>query len=361
MRYERANVQRMSGYAPGEQPASRDVVKLNTNESPYPPSPRALEALASVSAEALRRYPDPRADGLRDAIAGVHGLSREHVLVTNGGDELLRLLITTFVEVGSPVGVTTPSYSLYPVLAEIHGSPVASVSLEDDFGLPEGLARGWNEAGARLGFIVDPHAPSGALVPLERVARLADAFRGVLVVDEAYVDFVDPERAHSLIELVRTRPNVVLLRTFSKGYGLAGLRCGYGLGAPGLIAPMLDKTKDSYNVDAVTQPVATAAILDQAYARETWARVRGDRATLTAELRSLGFEVPDSQTNFVLARIHARAHGVSAKSIYELLKARHLYVRWFDQDRLRDRLRITVGTADQNARLVAALRELLDA
>jgi histidinol-phosphate aminotransferase len=357
MAHERANIAAMHGYVPGKQPQSGDTIKLNTNENPYPPCAAVLEALRAIPADALRRYPPPAADELRAAAASLHGVAPDQVVAVNGGDELLRLAFTTFVEPGAPIGLCEPSYSLYPVLAEIHGSPVVRAELERDWSLPSDLGARMRRAGVKLLLLVNPHAPSGKLTAPERLAEIAGEIDGVLLVDEAYVDFVDPELGHDVVPLLAGCDNVLVLRTFSKGYSLAGLRAGYGLGAASLIAPLLWKTRDSYNLDAVAQRLATVALQHRSEAAETWRRVRAERGRLTRELRALGFaEACDSQANFVLANVPAAA---SAAELLRELEQRGVLVRWFDAARLRDALRITVGTAEQNDRLIAALRELI--
>jgi len=359
MGYERARIAAMHGYVPGKQPTSPDVIKLNTNENPYPPSPAVMHAIHAVLPEALRKYPSPAADGFRAVAAkvhGVHGLGLDNVVAVNGGDELLRMAIATFVEPGERIGTIEPSYSLYPVLAEAHGSPVFSVDLNDDFSLPDDVAERMNAAGVKLLFVVCPHAPSGQLTTVAELSRVASAFKGVVLVDEAYIDFVDPALGHDATELVKKHDNVLLLRTMSKGYSLAGLRFGYGLGAESLIAPMLWKTRDSYNVDALAQAAATAALEDREYARTTWERVRSERARLHGALVALGFRVHPSQSNFVLAHVPL---GKSARGLRDQLEQRGLLVRYFDAPRIDDALRITVGTDAQNNRLLAELSALL--
>ncbi len=358
MSYERAHIRKMQGYVPGKQPTDPAAIKLNTNENPYPPSPAVIEALGAISADSLRKYPPPLADPLREVIAELHGVAVDQVMAVNGGDELLRLAVTTFVEPGQPIGVLEPSYSLYPVLAQLHGCPVVPIPLEGDWSVPEDAPQRFYDARVPLTFLVNPHAPSGTLVPVDRVRALANTVQGVLLVDEAYVDFVDPALGHDVVALVRELPNLVLLRTLSKGYSLAGLRCGYALGAREVIAPMLTKSRDSYNVDLVAQRLAAAALGDQAYARETWRKVREERARLRESLRAMGFESPASQSNFLLVSV---AGGASrARDLHEGLETRGLLVRYFGDDpRLADKLRITVGTPDQNRRLVDGLRDLL--
>ena len=357
MSYERDTIRRMAGYAPGEQPTNPGVIKLNTNENPWPPSPRVVDALTDMHAESLRRYPSPTAAAFLAEAASLHGVDADQLVATNGGDELLRLAITTFVPPGSPIGITEPSYSLYPVLAAIHDSPVHRVTLDDSWSLPAGFTDELNAAGVPLTLLVNPHAPSGRLLDAATIASLASALDGVLLVDEAYVDFADP--GHDVVSLIARHDNLMILRTLSKGYSLAGLRLGYGIGPAGLIRPIAAKTRDSYSVDAVADRLGAAALADQATARASWAAVRRERQRLTETLRGWGFEVPDSQTNFCLARIPDDA-PVSAAALHAGLKADGILVRHFDTPRLADQLRISVGTPEQNDALLESLRVRLN-
>lgn len=354
--YERPNIAQMQGYASGEQPEDGRSIKLNTNENPYPPSPRVAAALASFATEQLRIYPQPDARLLRQAIAEHHNVSVDNVVITHAGDEALRLAITTFVPPDGTVASTEPTYSLYPVLAQIQGASMSTHALSADWSLPSDFAVKVNAAGAQLTCVVNPHAPSGHFTAIERLRELASDLTGVLLVDEAYADFVDIQGTADATDLVRERDDVLILRTFSKGYSLAGLRLGYLLGHPSLIQPILEKTRDSYNVDAISQAVGLASIQDQDYAQQTWAAVRKDREVLATGLHALGFSVAASQTNFLLARVPADA---DAESLYEKLKASGILVRYFATPRLRDSLRITVGTPEQNAQLLSLLETLL--
>lgn len=360
MSYERESVRRMTGYTPGEQPRVDSVIKLNTNENPFPPSDAVMAALRDMPADALRRYPSPTSMDLRETAARIHGVEPENIVATNGGDELLRLAITTFVEPGAPIGVAEPSYSLYPVLAAVNGSEVVRVPLDDDWRPRPWFADEMNRQEVNLTFLVNPHAPSGTLLAAEEVAAIADRLDGVLLVDEAYVDFVDPDQGHDLLPLIREFDNLLFLRTFSKGYSLAGLRLGYGIGAANLIDPIAGKTRDSYSVDAVAERLGIAALQDRRYAQSTWSAVRTERARLARAVGELGLSAPRSETNFLLARVPETA-ALDAPALFQALKDRRIYVRHFDQDRLRDRLRISIGTREQNDRLIAALRELLGA
>jgi histidinol-phosphate aminotransferase len=220
--------------------------------------------------------------------------------------------------------------------------------------MPADTAQRWNDANVKLAFVVNPHAPSGRLLAVSELLALAHAFNGVLLVDEAYVDFVDPELGHDAVQLVHECDNVVLLRTLSKGYSLAGMRFGYALADSGLITPMLTKTRDSYNVDAVSQAVARAALENREDAAKTWALVRNERARVARELALLGFSVAPSQSNFLLAAVPDRFG--TAKNLEKLLESRGVLVRYFDQARLRDKLRITIGSFEENESLLRELR-----
>lgn len=334
----------MAPYVPGEQPgAGEKVIKLNTNENPFPPSPRVLEAIRTVDPDVLRRYPSPKADAFRAVAAAVHGVTPDMVLAGNGSDEILAIVMRTFVGPGDVLAYPDPTYSLYPVLADEGENRVRTVAWAPGFDLPiEALLK----TSPRAIFFANPNAPTGTLVKKSRVRELARAFDGLVLVDEAYVDFAD----ESCLDLVHELPNVLLCRTFSKGYSLAGLRFGYAIAAPAVVAEML-KVKDSYNCDAVAILAATAALEDQAYARKTWQAVRSERTRLAAELVERGFEVTPSQANFVFARC---PRG-NAAEIYLALKRQGILVRFFDKPGLADKLRITVGTAEQNDAVLEAL------
>ncbi len=357
--FERAHIREIEGYVPGIQP-SASAIKLNTNENPYPPSPRVMAALREISPAMLQRYPDPLAKAFRTVAARIHRLSADEVIATNAGDELLRLALNTFVDPGRSVGIVTPSYGLYSVLAALHQAPLSEVALTEAWQLPEGTAERWNEDGAQIAILTNPHAPTGTLVPFKMIERLAAAFQGVLVIDEAYVDFIDPALDHDATTLVRQYPNVLLLRTMSKAYSLAGLRLGYGLGDPALIEPMLAKTKDSYNVDAIAQLIGAAALEDGDYARSTWQEVRLERTRVANELAQSGFSPFASQTNFILVPLAQPYAKCSAAVAYRKLIERNIYVRWFDAPRLRDKLRITIGTRQENEIFLSALRDVVN-
>jgi histidinol-phosphate aminotransferase len=346
MGYFRENIDRAEGYQPGFQPKRTDVVKLNTNENPYPPSPAVVKALAQIQAEQVRRYPDPVGSTFREAAAKVNGVSPEHIICCNGGDELLKIAMQAFCDESRPVAYPIPTYSLYPVLANLQNCGAIEVPFESEFDLPDELAG----TGAALTIVCNPNAPTGSFVNVDEMASLAGELAGVLLIDEAYVDFAEDNCAG----LVKDFDNVIILRSMSKGYSLAGIRFGYGIARPALIKGLM-KVKDSYNVDSVAIAAATAAIKDRNYFTETIQKVKAERERLTEQLRGLGFDVPDSSANFILAR----CSNTSAVEVYEKLVKRNIYVRYFAYPKLEDKLRITVGTTAQNDKLISALKEIL--
>jgi len=356
MSFERKNIEKMQGYAPGEQTGAADTIKLNTNENPYPPSPKVAKALKSVDVATLRRYPSPMADSFREAASRLHNIRAEQIIPTNGGDELLRLVLTTYVEQQDTIVVCKPSYSLYPVLAEIQGCRLEEISLNDDWCMPEDFLQQLNKSAAKLLILVNPNAPTGALLPTDYLAKIAKNFSGLLLIDEAYVDFVDPELNYDSISLINSHDNILILRTLSKAYSLAGLRFGYGIGAKSLIDPMMFKTRDSYNTDHIAQILATAALDSFEYAQENCERIRQSREQLRADLREIGLSSPTSQSNFILCQV---PESIGAENLYRQLKQRNILLRYFDQDRLRDKLRISIGTDAENAALVAAIKDLI--
>jgi len=346
MDYFRANIEAASGYEPGFQPQGLDVVKLNTNENPYPPSPEVLKSLAGIEAEQLRRYPDPLGNRFRDAAAELNGVERENIICCNGGDDLLRIAVQCFCDEKRLLAYPVPTYSLYPVLGSLQNCKTIEVRFDKRFNLPGKLAA----TNATLTIVCNPNAPSGTIIPCDELAKLAGAIRGVLLIDEAYVDFAED----NCVSLAKRFSNVIILRSMSKGYSLAGLRFGYGIADKSLIAGLM-KAKDSYNVNSVSVAAATVAIKDQGYFRKNIEKVVKQRRRLRQELEELGFEMLPSSTNFILVR-HKQAEAVE---IHKELMQKSIYVRYFDYPGLRDKLRITVGAKKQNDRLVASLVEIL--
>jgi len=332
--YFRSNIQAMSGYVPGEQPRDDGFIKLNTNENPYPPSPKVYAALRKAIGASLRLYPQPMSDSLCAAAAAAYGVDKDNITGGNGSDELLSMLLRCCVGPGDRVAYPVPTYSLYDTLVEIQGGVAAHVPFPEDFSLPEELAR----QAAPLTFLCNPNAPSGTLVPLPEIVKLACAVAGILVVDEAYVDFAATEGA-SAVPLIRQLPNLIVLRTLSKSFSLAGMRIGLAFASAEIIAGM-NKVRDSYNLDRLSIAAGTAALEDMAWMKRNAGRIQRSRQRLAGGLKRLGYQVYPSHTNFVLARQRDK----NLKPVYEELKRRKILVRYFDTPGLRDCLRITVGT-----------------
>ena len=341
----RRSVQTLHAYVPGEQPRARRLVKLNTNENPYPPSPRVARALAKFDAEDLRRYPDPTCRGLRERVARLHGCAPDQVFVGNGSDEVLALCARAFVERGAEVGFFEPSYSLYPVLAAIEDVRTKPVRLTEDFGwaMPAGYR-------ASLFYLTQPNAPTSLPFPRAKVSAFCRAFRGVVLIDEAYADFADD----TYLDLALRRPNVLVSRTLSKSYSLAGLRLGYAVGAAPLIAA-LHKIKDSYNVSRLSQLLGEAALDDQRWMRRNVRRVVATRTRTARALQARGWTVCDAATNFLWARPPARA----AAEVFEALRAKGIFVRYFPGPLTGAFLRITIGTDAQMTTLLRALDRIV--
>ena len=349
MNYFRPAIARMQGYTPGEQPKpGTPIIKLNTNENPYPPSPKALEVLRNLDSEWLRRYPDPYARDFCRGISEALAVPADWIVVSNGSDDLLNILIRACAEGKErKVVYPMPSYVLYRTLSSLQAAEVVEVSYPPDYQLP--IAELVAADGA-VTLIATPNSPSGHLVPLDDLRQLASKVRGILAIDEAYVDFAD----YSAISLVREFDNVIILRTLSKGYSLAGLRLGFGIANLELIAGLF-KVKDSYNVDALAILVGTAAMKDQEYKNACAEKVKRSRGKLATDLRQIGFKVRDSQGNFLLVT----PPGDRAAAIYQSLKEQNILVRYFDLPGLRDKLRITIGTESQNYQLLQGIDSFL--
>jgi histidinol-phosphate aminotransferase len=343
--YFRDTIDALAPYVPGSQPAAGEqVIKLNTNEHPYPPSPRALEVLRSFDGGLLRLYPDPMASGFRRAAARLVGFDEDWILPGNGSDDLIMMICRAAAGGRRRIVYPVPTFTFYETQARIEAAGPTEVPFDDDYNLPiDALAA----AEGAVTFVANPNSPSGTAATTAELAELAGRLAGLLVIDEAYVDFADD----SAVALAR-RENVIVLRTLSKGYSLAGLRLGYAVARPAVLEGLV-KTKQIYNVGALAAAVGTAAVEDEAWHKANVAKVRASRARLAEGLEGLGWRVWPSQANFVLAR----PPGGEAEGVYEALKARGVLVRYFKRPRLEDKLRITVGTDEQNAALLAAVAE----
>ncbi|MCX7590020.1 MAG: histidinol-phosphate transaminase [Kiritimatiellae bacterium] len=343
----RRSVQDLAPYVPGEQPRSgrRHTIKLNANENPYPPSPRVLAALKSIKPVDLTRYPDPLSTGLRQRIARIHGCTAEEVFVGNGSDEILALCTRAFVEKNGTLGYFVPSYSLYPILADIAEVGKMAVWLGPDFHWVEP-----SPDGCSLFFVTNPNAPTGMLFPRAEVERFCRVFSGVVVVDEAYVDFA----RENLIDLALNLDNVLVVRTLSKSFSLAGVRVGYAVGHRDLIGALM-KIKDSFNVNVMSQRLALAALSDLPHMRRNVRRICRTREKLRQALEDLGWYVYPSEANFVLTR----PKDVPARQLFEQLRERGIFIRYFPGKATGDCVRITVGTDDEIGQLLKEVRTII--
>jgi len=339
-------IQTMQGYVPGKQPGAGSYIKLNTNENPYPPSPRVLAALREAVAPELRLYPDPVATQLRETAAALYGCEVDEVIAGNGSDDILTMLFRTFLNAGDVIATPAPSYTLYNVLSALQDATCQEIPMGPDYTLPEDL----DAHGAKVVIIVNPNAPTGVLHPQAALRAFLERTQAIVVIDEAYADFA----GESAIAMLKEFPHLIVIRTLSKSYSLAGMRLGLGFARREIIAEMM-KVKDSYNLDRLSIVAGCAALQDQAWLHETVGMIIRTRTWLRQELVALGLHIPPSRSNFVFPRI---PDGRAAE-VFEALEKRRILVRYFRGTLVKDSLRVTVGTDAEVETFVRALRELL--
>jgi histidinol-phosphate aminotransferase len=340
----RPEIERIAGYIPGEQPRAGKFIKLNTNENPYPCSPAVQRAIGAAIKTGLQRYPDPMATAFRARASELLGVAPDWILCGNGSDDILTIVTRAFVGQGDLLRLPYPSYILYKTLAHLQGAEAEEVHFRSDWTLGGDFAAPRERL--KLAFLPNPNSPSGTLVSPERVRELAGALPCPLLVDEAYADFADL----NCLSLVRENERIMVSRSLSKSYALAGLRFGYIVAQPQVIEQLI-KVKDSYNCDTLSIAGATAAIDDQAWLAENRAKILATRSRLNHRLRELGFEVVESQANFVWA-IHPRR---PANDLYEQLKAAQVLVRYMNYADWGDGIRISVGSDEQIDALLTLL------
>jgi histidinol-phosphate aminotransferase len=347
----RESIKKMAPYVPGEQPRpGQTLIKLNTNENPYPPSPRVRRAIAKVAGEALQLYPSPRADEFVATAARIYSIPAKMIVAGNGSDELLAMIFRATLGAGDSVAYAVPTYSLYDTLALVQEARILHFPLDSDFELPlEALAH----ARANLTIVCNPNSPSGSLTPARKIAALAKQLDDrLLVVDEAYVDFAD----ENSLPILKRHRNLLILRTLSKSYSMAGMRLGLCFAHPPVIEALM-KVKDSYNLSRVAQVAGAEALNDSAWMMKNVEKVKRTRSYAEAALRKLGFVVMPSQANFVLARMPGKDMAPVAKG----LKRAGILVRHFPTPLLRDALRISIGMPNEMKLLFDALEPLLNA
>ena len=354
-KYALAHIQRLHAYTPGFQPKGEEWVKINTNENPYSPSPMVEQAIRASAGEILRLYPDPLSWGVREEIASLHGLKTKNVIVGNGSDDVLNLLVRAFSTFEKKAGFAFPSYSLYPVLCGIQNSSTVEIAFDREMNLPLGAIV---DCGAQILFFTSPNAPTGVGFSNDSLRAILTGFDGIVVVDEAYADFAD----ENAVELLREFSNLVVTRTLSKSYALAGLRVGYALASPEVIEA-LDRVRDSYNVNRLSQVGAIAALKDQSYMKAIVGKIARTRDFYYKEFQELGWFTYQSQANMLFTE-PVKANGERGASVavelFEYLKARKILIRYFPGHALTESfLRISVGDEDQMLKLSETIEQWL--
>ncbi len=347
MSYFLNNIDAMEAYVPGEQPKDgMKVIKLNTNENPYPPSPAVADALHDFDTADLRAYPNPMAERFRQVVAKALNVPADWIIPGDGSDDLIAMISRACLSGEKSVVYPVPTFTFYETQGMVQNAKIVEVPLNDDFSLPtDELIK----AAGDVTFIANPNSPTGVAADNAELRRLAEGLSGILVIDEAYADFADS----NALELVKEYENIIILRTLSKSYAMAGIRLGFGITQPAIMDGLL-KTKAIYNVGEIPAALGAAAVDDQDYMKASAEKIKASRKKLTSQLEAIGFQVLPSQTNFILASV---PDGTDAGDVFNALKARGIFVRYYNQPRLADKLRITIGTPEENAALVAALKD----
>lgn len=337
-------IQALHAYTPGEQPKIPGLIKLNTNENPYPPSPKVFSAIRRELDSKLRLYPDPNSNLFCEKIGEVYGFKRTQVIAGNGSDDILTMSLRAFVGERQCVQFPKPTYSLYPVLTQIQNGKIREVPFNCDFSL--NLKN--FDSSAVLTMVVHPNAPSGTPVSISFLRALSRKLKGVLLVDEAYADFA----SENALSLAQRLPNVLVTRSFSKSFSLAGVRLGFAVGAAPLIEA-LAKVKDSYNLDRLAQAAGVAALSDMSYHRKTVSRIVRTRERFRKELLKRDWKPLPSEANFIFVRPAKK----TAASWFAKFRDCKILVRWFSSVETRDYLRITIGTDREMARVINVIDE----
>ena len=352
--YAQLHIQDMKGYEPGEQPQFGKIIKLNTNENPYQPSEKVVNAIADAAKTNLNLYPDPSSLGFRKLAAELYDVDPDWIICGNGSDDILTILMRTFVSSGGTIRTFCPTYTLYQTLAKIQNAKIRQVLPESDFSVPKHFFETAGEKGdidPELIFLANPNSPTGTI---ESPQRIIDHLRSLpcpLVIDEAYGEFAES----NCVDLVKHSDKVIVTRTLSKSYSLAGLRFGYGIAQPHVIAEM-QKVKDSYNCDRLSISGAIAALTDQSWLSETLGKIKTTRERLSKELAAMNFDVVPSHANFVWCR----HRNQESKDLYESLKAKKILVRYMKYEGWGDGIRVTVGTDAQIDAFLSVLKGVLD-
>ncbi len=347
MDYVRPSIAAMKGYVPGLQPdPSQKYIKLNSNENPFPPSPRVKEVLSRLNYEDLRIYPDPLCQELREKLGSLYGFSAGQIICGNGSDDILNIIVRTFAQPGDPVGFYEPTFPLYKVQGMIHGTRVVPVPVPEPYDRPPDPP-----ANVRVFFLANPNSPVGFAYPISRVAELAKKVQGIFVIDEAYAEFA----GENALTLARDFKNVLIVRTVSKSYSLAGARLGYAIGPEELIREMF-KVKDPFNVNRLTQAVVSAALEDQEYFRKNIFTTIQAREWFSREASALGYRIIPSQANFVFPQPPQKGRGVR---FYQTLFEKKVLTRYYDEEGLTDGVRMTIGTPEEMSSALQVMKEII--
>lgn len=347
MNYTRPSITAMKGYVPGLQPDSREkYIKLNSNENPFPPSPRVKEVLNRTAYEDLRLYPDPASLELREKLAALYEITANQIICGNGSDDILNIIIRTFARPGESVGFFEPTFPLYRVLGIIHAAKVISMRLEEPYNPPP-----MPPSDLKVFFLANPNSPVGFGYPTPLLRKMAERIKGIFVIDEAYAEFA----AENALELLGELKNVIIVRTVSKSYSLAGVRLGYAIANEALIAEMF-KVKDPFNVTRLTQAMVSAALEDQEYFRKNISKVVNTREWITREAAGLGYRIIPSQANFIFPQPPQKGRGIK---FYEALLRRKVLTRYYDEPGLRDGTRMTIGTPEEMGSTLEVMKEIL--
>ena len=334
----RKNIDVLKPYVPGKQ-LQKNIIKLNANENPFPPSPKVIAAINNFSKNCLRFYSDAVSEEVRKTAAALFHINFDEVIVGNGSDDVLTMIIRSFLESEDKIAVVDPSYTLYEILAEIHGVKTEKISLEADYSLSESFFK----TKAKIKFLPNPNAQTGTLFSKKNIERLCDESSGIVVIDEAYAAFANT----TFIPLIKKYKNLIVLRTLSKSHSLAGMRIGFGFATPSIISGLM-KVKDSYNVNSLSQVAATAALKDNIYVQKNIKKINIIRKWFSNELLNRGWEVVPSEANFVLVK----PPNNEAENIFKELEKSGILVRHFSTKKLNNKLRISIGTKEQMLKLL---------
>ena len=348
-KFVRDHIKELHGYVPGFQANEPQQIKLNANENPYPASPKVQKVLQKFSLERLKLYPHSHSNQLRETIANIYSFENNNIIVGNGSDEILRLLFECFLEKHETLAYFTPSYSLYPILADIHNCKKKDIFLNTNFSIS--VEKVLEELdGVKAFILTNPNAPTSLGYNKKNIETIAKNFQGIFIIDEAYTDFAND----NCLDLVKQYSNVIVIRTLSKSYSLAGIRLGWAIAHKEIIQS-LDKIRDSYNVNTLSQIIAQTALEEQKYFKENLQKIITNRHTLTIALEKLSFKVLPSQTNFLFVK-----PPIAPKTYFEKLKENNIYIRYFNDKYCRDYCRISIGDEKQIQSLLETTKIIIN-